>query len=818
MTASRDSENLPAPRRPMRVATASVSPPMLDPSLTYAEAESQQEENLSLRQIVDAIKRHRLLVTAITFAVFAAVAVWTWRAPRVYQSTASVRIDDKEKSGSPLKDVIPMPNFGNGKVMTEMEVLRSRQLAENVARKLQLNLEVVEPAAGSQLIKAVSLPDDIPAGEFTLRRKDARSYSLLSNDDTKLAAPQVVHVGEPFALGPARLVLQQPPYRSLPENIKFRFQSLRDATAAMMQKRTVTRPNREAEIVNVQYQSTDPALAAQVPNLLLEEFIRYKSQSSKTKASSTVGFLRDQVATYQGQLKNAESALGTFRQDQQVVSLEDEASAQVKRMAELQVERDRLTAERNAIASILAKPAASGESHARDVAAFPSFIANRGIQDILAALLQLETERNALLVKRNPENADVVALTNRIDSLNAQLMQMSKGYVAGLDSKIAALTTNISSFGKQIESIPTREIQYARLARDEKLLEEMSTLLNRRLKEAEIEEAVEPGDAQLIDRALIPENPTSPKVALNLVLGLVVGLGLGLLTGVGRDLLDTKIHTKEDLQAVTGGIPVLAGIPRFNLKPSKFGGLKRSTDSRDTKQIAPGAGLITLVESRNASVEAYRALRTNITFAGADVRLQVLVLTSGSPGDGKSTTAANLALTLAQQGVRTLLVDADLRKGVLHKLFSVRREPGLTQVLIGKAGLAEAVQVIPAAEGGVPLSVLTAGPYPPNPAELLGSARMRSLIAEMREQYDTIVIDSPPLGLVTDAAILGTLADTTMLVARAGVTEKKAMQHAATQLYNLRVPVGGTILNDFNPKQAGYGYEYGYSSSYGEGL
>jgi tyrosine-protein kinase Etk/Wzc len=118
--------------------------------------------------------------------------------------------------------------------------------------------------------------------------------------------------------------------------------------------------------------------------------------------------------------------------------------------------------------------------------------------------------------------------------------------------------------------------------------------------------------------------------------------------------------------------------------------------------------------------------------------------------------------------VRTLLIDADLRKGVLHKLFSIRREPGLTQLLVGRSTLAESVQIIPAPEGGVPLSVLTGGPYPPNPAELLGSQRMRSLLAEMREKYDTIIFDTPPLGMVTDAAILGTLADTTMLVAVQG--------------------------------------------------
>jgi tyrosine-protein kinase Etk/Wzc len=416
---------------------------------------------------------------------------------------------------------------------------------------------------------------------------------------------------------------------------------MRDATAALSMTLTVTRPNRDAEIVNVQYRSTDPLLAAAVPNLLLEQFIKYKSQSSHTKANSTVQFLRSQVASYETQLKTAESALGNFRESEKVVSLADEAAADVKRMAELQVERDRLMSEQSAIKAILRQALGTRRDSRARRCRIPVIHCkpwNAGHPRVAPSARDGAkcSARSAESGKRRRRGA-----YEPHRCAQHQLMQMSRGYLSGLETKIAAVSANIATFGRQIETIPTRQIQYARLARDQKLLEDLSTLLNRRLKEAEIEEAVEPGDAQLIDRALVPEKPASPKVALNLILGLVVGLGLGLLSGVGRDLLDTRVHTKEDLQAATGGIPVLAGIPRFSLKSSKLGSLKRSTDSRDTRQIAPGSGLITLAESRNASVEAYRSLRTSITFAGADIRQQVLVLTSAGAGDGKSTTAAN---------------------------------------------------------------------------------------------------------------------------------------------------------------------------------
>ena len=781
---------------------------MTDPSITAGSYGTGEADRLSFRQIMQSLRRNRLLAITAALMPVALAVLYSWKAPRVYDSSATVRIDNRESGGSLLKGIVPLPNYGQGKVLTEMEVLRSRLLAESVADSLNLVVNVTEPAGRRGVIQVFSVPEKSPTGELTLTRTAGVRYDAeVKGARFGERAPSTVAAGEQFSFGGARLAVTAG--RTVPDRIVIRFRSMRDAAKSIKAGLAVTRPNREAEIVSVGYRSTDPVLAAAVPNLLLDEFVRYKSQSNRSEASSTVDFLRGQVDTYTRQLKKAEAALGSYRQQQQVVSLGDEAAVQVKRMAELQAERDQLLAEQRSLSAILAKPSVAGQSRARDIAAFPSFITNRGMQDILAALIEVESERNTLLIRRNPQNEDVQALTARIDDLNGQLTQMARGYLAGLDSKITALDANVATFGRQIESIPAKEIAFARLAREQKLLDEITTLLRTRLKEAEIEEAIEPGDVQVIDRALIPERPSSPKVPLNILLGLFVGAGLGLFAGVARDMLNTRVRSKEDAQGSTGGIPVLASIPHFGTNGFGLAAMRRA-DSKERRYIAPGAGLITLAEARSPSSEAYRVLRTNITFAGADAGNRVIVFTSALPGDGKSTTASNLALTLAQQGVRTLLIDADLRKGSLHTLFGIRREPGLTQLLVGTSSLAESLQLVPTGDPGIPLSVLTAGPYPPNPTELLGSERMRKLVAELRQQFDMIVFDSPPLALVTDAAILGMLADTTIVVARAGATEKKALQDTASQLYQLGIHVSGTILNDFNPLPSRYGYGYAY--------
>ena len=785
---------------------------------TFAQATRDEGDRISGQQLLLAIRRNRWLVLGILSAFVVSSIAYSRLAPRVYRSSASVRIDAEDGGRSLLTAAAPIAGMPSGKIQTEIEVLRSRQLSENVARILHLDVAIGPSPAARRAVQVLTVPDDTGAGEFTLARNKEGLFTLKEDGESaSTKTPSVIAVGVPFTAVGARLVLTQDAGRA-PDRITIRFQPFRSAVDGVRSRLTVSRPNRDAQIVVVRYEDPDPVIAAAVPNVLLDEFIKYKASTNRTEATSTVGFLRDQVASYDKQLKTAEGALGGFREQEHVVSIGDEASAQVKRMATLQAERDQLKGERDALAATLRS--AAGAGNAKDIAAFPSFITNRGMQDILQNLAKLEDDRAQLLVRRNPENADVLALTERINALNSQLVQTAQAYLNGLNSKLQSLNTSMRSFGTEIEKIPAREIEFARLLRQQTILEEISTLLQTRLKEAEIKEAVQPGDVRVIDRALIPGGPASPNPSKNLVFGTILGVFAGLTAALIREMLDKKIRTKEDVQRVTAGLPILGAIPRLvPVSPARLG--KHTSNGNGngngTGKVVPvpaaagiGHALIAREPSHDVSAEAYRALRTNITFAAADHANQVLVLTSALPGDGKSTSSANLAVTLAQQGVRTLLVDADLRKGVLHSFFGCQREPGLTQVLIGEKSLAEAVQPVGLGGSTDTLFLLTSGRFPPNPAELLGSERMSALVEEMRQSYQMIVFDTPPLTVVTDAAVLGTLADSTILVARAGATDKRALHHAAAQLFHLRVHVSGTIVNDFDPKQSGYGYEYGY--------
>jgi tyrosine-protein kinase Etk/Wzc len=287
-------------------------------------------------------------------------------------------------------------------------------------------------------------------------------------------------------------------------------------------------------------------------------------------------------------------------------------------------------------------------------------------------------------------------------------------------------------------------------------------------------------------------------------------------------MMDRTVHTKEDVQMLTSA-PILGLIPRIPRDRDKLTGVKRlrlpgrsngvaaATDALTALPVGLNERLVTGADPRSPVSEAYRTMRTNITFARPDEIAKTIVFTSPMPGDGKTTSAANLAITLAQQGVKILLIDGDLRRGLLNNVFGLPREPGLSNVLLGRSALDATIRPIDLGENGQ-LDFLATGTLPPNPAEMLGSQHMKNLLGELESKYDVVIIDSPPLNVVTDAAVLGTVADGVVIIARAGVTEKLGLLYAVEQLQNVRAPLLGAVLNDVDFESNRY---YGIYGKYG---
>jgi len=765
-----------------------------------APAADDAEDGLTVLDIWNTLRRNRWLVAGTTVAVLALGALYTWWQQPVFASEGTLLIEEKEPGITLMADLAPLTGGGAGReIETDMLVLESRLIAEAVADSLALHVELLEPKLPrGELLEVVHAPHATVRRRYRLLRQEDGSYRASGPGQPGVT----VRVGQPVRLGQTTVILKPAVARRAPKEIVVMVQPFRQAVTRLRRVMGVGRNSREVMVVRITYQHTDPVLAAAVPNVAALNFIRHKSGVESEESRAMVEFLRGQVSGYEEQLRTAETELRDFREAQRVVAPRDEATEQVKQLALRTADRDAKRAERDALAGLLQRvtstPSETGRSPYRQLASFPVFLANPLVQDLVAAITTLENRRTELLVQRTESHPEVVGIDERIAQVEEQLFRTAQGYLESLDTELSSIDAELSRFSGELQTIPARELEFARRQRQQELLEELYTLLQTRLKEAEIADAVEPTNIRILDTALVPDRPVAPSPLKNLVLAGAFGLLLGVGLAMGLESLDTKVRTEDDAASLSGGVPVLGTIPRIRLKEVAANGR--------TGAAAMGARLVTQRDPRSPVSEAYRALRTNLTFAGIDGVPQVLVVTSAMPGDGKSTSAANLAVTLAQQGTPTLLVDADLRKGLLHHMLDAEKEPGLTHVLLGRASLDEAVQLLPADDGGVPLAFLPAGVFPPNPAELLGSTRMRELVAELRRRYTLIVLDAPPLNHVTDAAVLGGMADSTLLVARAGSTEKDALRHAAGRLELLRASVGGVVLNDVDTTRAGYGY------------
>lgn len=319
-------------------------------------------------------------------------------------------------------------------------------------------------------------------------------------------------------------------------------------------------------------------------------------------------------------------------------------------------------------------------------------------------------------------------------------------------------------------------------------------LFRQKIDQLQVDAALKSGGAQLVTPAVAPTAPIRPTPARNGLLALVIGSMLGVGLAFLREHLDDAIRTKDDLERAAGGLPVLNVIP---VVPGW----------KDRKKTV----IVSVAQPRSAAAEAYRSIRTSVQFLGLDRPLRSLQITSPSASEGKTSTVANLAVALAAAGQRVIVVDCDLRRPRLHAFFGCSNAVGFTSVIVGDAPLSEALQRVEAVEG---LQLLASGTPPPNPSEMLASARTTELLANLQAQADVVVVDCPPILPVTDAVILAGRVDATLVVVTATETHRRRLHQALETLAQVGAPLAGLVLNAAREEPGyGYGYRYGYAYS-----
>lgn len=747
------------------------------------------------------------MVAAITAAALAATLAFLLLVSPAYRASASVRIEKQQPQQGMLQALQALS--GGAEVETELQVLRSRTLVEQVVDSLDLHVSLTSPGPllRQELFRELEAGREASAANYLLERSGEGTYSVTAEFVVPPAPGDVfafagserrelgtVQVGDPARLDGLRFVLTDS--AAAYDQLRIRVRPFQKAVEDHQRSLSVGRPDRNASILVASYEGPDPEVVQAVPNLLLEEYIEQRREVRSAEARNTVQFLGAQIDSLEAQLADAESRLQAFQERSGVVAPEIQAESGVKQLAQLKARHDMLTSERRALGDLLEKVEAAAEegdptepSPYRRLIAFPTLLKNSSTAELLRVLAELDTRRSELLSRFTPKDPQVRSVAERIGDLERQLHQIAVTYRQGLSDQIANLEEQLAGYEEQLQQLPEAQIQLARLRRETQVLGEIYKQLQTRRKEAEVAAAVKDPSAHVVDRAVRPREPVSPKPWLSLVLALVLGGGLGAGAAFLRERMDTALHTADDLEAAAG-VPVLAVVPTM-------------------------PDLLSELDPMDPVAEAFRSLRTNLSFVGEERGVPgLLSVTSPLPGDGKSTVATNLALTLAgrEEAGDVLLVDADLRRGELAALLGVDERPGLADVLAEGAELDSAIRPVNL-RGEENLYVLPVGTRPPNPTELLDTARMEELLSVLRGRFANVLVDVPPLNLVADAAVVGARCDGALLVARAGVSESGAVAYAMDQMEKADVRVLGAVLNDADvERQSQYGrYGEGYA-------
>ena len=755
---------------PMQPKLERVRPELLEP---YQVEEAV--EGPDLRAHWRTIQKRRWTILSILLVALTIVSIVTWKQKAVYRADALLEIQKENANIPTVQELFQLENVSDNYLETQYKVLQSETLARRVIDQLHLerDSEFNPPKNGwfqAQAQAAAPTPDSLvdPDVEQTVLRE------------------------------------------------------FRD--------RLSVDPVRRSRLVQISFESEDPKVAAQAVNALAENYIQGNLESRWQAAQKASEWLSQQLQSFKAKLEKSEDDLQEYAQKNGLLFLEtqkgDTENIVNERLRQLQDELTKAQAERYAKESLY-RLTQSG-----DYSALPGIVDNKLMQELTARLAELERQKAALTPTFNRDYPKMKEIQSQIDENERRLAEERKRAAQGIVDDYLAATRRESLVREAFEqqqnqanTVAGRTVQYNILKREVDTNKQLYEGLLQRLKEAGVSAGMNASNIRVVDAAVPPSRPIRPRPVLNLGLALLLGLGCGIGMAFLQEHLDNTLKSSDDIERVLR-VPTLALIPsRESLNHGNTGvyGLLENKASHKN-----GNGKLTLLEKHpgktwiridgngtqhSALSEAFRGLRTSVLLSAAGRPPRSLTFVSAEPGEGKTTVASNLSISLAQLGKRVLLIDGDMRRPCIHKLFNIEvHSGGLVTYLTGGEGWSHLVRPT----GLVNLDCLVCGPVPPNPSELLSSDRMQTLILEAMAEYQFVLIDAPPLLNVTDGRILATMVDGALLVVRGGYTPQELVQRAQLHVRDVGAHLIGVVLNDVDVRHNGYYQSYYGYGSYGE--
>lgn len=749
----------------------------LDPRINVDT--TAQTDDIDFRVLVSAFRRHLWVLLGCLIVSVVGAFLYLKQAPKIYQASSILEVSELEPSvlGRGFQGVHQVSSggyWGSQKFLqTQVQIASSRPVARRAAEMLGL------ASLGQEVAEELAKYD---VGQYPASLEDLR--------------PDLV---EKLGL----IGLLGVPVESIEGALKG------IDLAGIVQGQIGVVELEDSNLLKVVAVSQTPRHAVTIANTVGEAFIAENLQGKIDTTESAVSWLDGQTQDLRIKLESNEQALQDFKEQNNLLSasIEERRSISTESLSTLNKNLTDVIATRLQLESKLAVLAAdenSIEEIARHLAGDNVGVHKGNINDWLSEIDNLRKQEielsarytdahPALKVMRSRIKGNTKKLfeeTNKVLNAMKKRMRILQENERMLNSKVAALKAEVMKIGK-------KEMAYNRLDREAKENLQLYSLVIKRHKEAKLSQMLKVSNIRFHQHAVLPGGPIRPKPQLIMIFGALIGLFMGVVLSFALDFLDRTVKSQEQVER-------LLGVPFLGILPTIAAG-------KGGEALKAGYHERTIIDDpRSSLAECARAIRTSILFMGTQRRAQTIVVTSASPQEGKSTNASTLAITMAQSGAKTLVVDTDMRRPRIHKTFDLENEHGLTNVLLGDFELEQAITKTEIEN----LDILTCGIIPPNPAELLHTENFQKLVEELKSKYDRVIFDSPPISAVSDALVLGSQMDGTIFVMHAGHTVIPSAVRSVKRLREVGANILGGVLNDVDlDDKTGYYYHYTYYRS-----
>jgi capsular exopolysaccharide synthesis family protein len=743
----------------------------------------KQPEKVDILVYGRVVWKRRWLVLMFAAVVLASAAVETFTSTPLY-SAAGMLLIEKEPNILSFEDIFQIETLRDDYYQTQFKLLKSYALAERTVEKLGLP----EKAA-----------------------RDANAKRKKKNGKT-------VDPKDP---------------------------GLKRDLAESLMKAISVKPVRLTRLVEVGYSDPDPEMAAQTVNTLFEAFIDLNVEAKYEATAQASEFLTDQIRTYRSEIESAQQKLQSYGASKNIIALSDKETTTIEKLGELNRALTEATIER------IKKETYYNEIKIASAEYIPETMTNPLIQRLRESYVALSRDYEKKTGTYGPEYPEMQRLKSELETTRLALESETKNLIKGAYSDFQAalkrelsLTKVFNDQKTEAERLNSNAISYYSLENDIENKKSLLEMLMKRESETGVSarlRGLRTSNIRIADKARVPASPSSPNKKRNLLLALFLGLFGGMGIAYLLEYFDNSVKTSEDVERSVG-LPTLGTIPEFSVEGYKKGsgygyGYGQGGSKKKKKEAAAAAGgeegkaekaeepkvekakPITRIElithfARNSNFsESYRSIRTALLLSSAGPSRKTMIITSPLPSEGKSANVSNFAVTLAQNGKRVLVVDADLRKPRQHRIFGVKNLHGLTNYLT--VGLAIKDLIKPTNIEN--LYLVNSGPLPPNPAELLGSERMAALLDDLKNMFDYILLDTPPVLAVTDALVLAPHTDGVIMIVWSGKTPRESLRMAKEKLDMMNIKTLGVVINHLNLRDLGYYYKHYHYRGYEAG-